>query len=131
MAVVSAEPGQLGFLEARDASPRVLSVSPELVHHVRENDYVRGYADGVADLAGRLGVAPSAAPGTGTALDARPGVQFFRDSAEFTWGIQAVRADSSAYSGAGISVAVLDTGFDPTHPDFAGRAVTMSSFIAG
>ncbi|WP_299948889.1 S8 family serine peptidase [uncultured Ruegeria sp.] len=48
-----------------------------------------------------------------------------------TWGIQAVRADQSTYSGRGIKIAVLDTGFDLTHPDFQGRNVTARSFVSG
>ena len=129
MAVVSVEPGQLGALESTEEGPRrVLSVSPELIHHVRGDDYVRGYADGVNDLAGRLGVTSTPASSAPGATDA-PGVQFFRDSTDFTWGIQATKAQLSTFSGQGISVAVLDTGFDSGHPDFVGRAVTTQSFI--
>jgi subtilisin family serine protease len=42
-----------------------------------------------------------------------------------------VQADSSPHSGRGIGVAVLDTGFDLEHPDFAGRSVTAQSFVPG
>ena len=38
---------------------------------------------------------------------------------------------SSSYTGAGIKVAVLDTGFDLEHPDFEGRAITSRSFVPG
>src|SRR3546814_4707950 len=38
-----------------------------------------------------------------------------------TWGIQAVGADKSGYSGKGVRLAILDTGIDLEHPDFAGR----------
>lgn len=125
MAVVS-DPGQLG---ARSVREGVVSVSPELVHHVLDGEYVRGYADGVQDLAGRLGVsAPPAAPG-GKAPTAD--ATFFRDSESLTWGIQATGADRSSYSGAGVKVAVLDTGFDVGHPDFATRGVTAASFVDG
>ncbi|MEP5092092.1 MAG: S8 family serine peptidase, partial [Paracoccaceae bacterium] len=48
-----------------------------------------------------------------------------------TWGIQAVHADLSTYSGRGIKLAVLDTGFDLGHPDFVGRNVEARSFVAG
>ncbi|MFE5672607.1 S8 family serine peptidase [Agromyces sp. NPDC056523] len=130
MAVVSVEPGQLGALESTEEGPRrVLSVSPELIHHVRGDDYVRGYADGVNDLAGRLGVTSTPPAGGPGGAEAAPGVQFFRDGTDFTWGIQATKAQLSTFSGQGISVAVLDTGFDSAHPDFVGRAVTTQSFI--
>lgn len=38
-----------------------------------------------------------------------------------TWGLNACRVPASLRSGTGIKVAVLDTGMDLGHPDFAGR----------
>lgn len=46
-----------------------------------------------------------------------------------TWGLIACRVPPSLRSGAGIKVAVLDTGMDLGHPDFAGRAITTNSFV--
>src|SRR5687767_8120021 len=37
---------------------------------------------------------------------------------EIAWGVKAVGADTSQFSGDGIVVAVLDTGIDATHPAF-------------
>jgi subtilisin len=48
-----------------------------------------------------------------------------------TWGLLATNVLNSTYSGQGIKVAVLDTGMDLQHPDFAGRMITSSSFIPG
>ncbi|TYP90288.1 S8 family serine peptidase [Blastococcus xanthinilyticus] len=123
IAVVAADDGQLRALAAASSRP-VLSVSPELVHQALDPEpgYVLGYRDGVADLTGRL-LAPG---GPATEPAAR-----FADTPEATWGIQAVRADVSPYSGRGVRIAVLDTGMDLAHPDFAGRTVTARSFVAG
>ncbi|UXN32998.1 S8 family serine peptidase [Glutamicibacter sp. M10] len=55
----------------------------------------------------------------------------FTDTGQFTWGLQAVGADLSSYTGKGINLAVLDTGFDANHPDFAGRNVTTKSLVDG
>lgn len=49
----------------------------------------------------------------------------------YTWGLVAVNAPNSTATGAGVRVAVLDTGFDVRHPDFAGRTVVTSSFVDG
>jgi subtilisin family serine protease len=46
-----------------------------------------------------------------------------------TWGLVACRVPPSSRSGAGIKVAVLDTGFDLGHPDFAGRPVVSQQFV--
>lgn len=41
------------------------------------------------------------------------------DSSNTAWGVAATLANQSSYSGRGIRVAVLDTGLDTNHPDFA------------
>lgn len=61
------------------------------------------------------------------AADAADGLRL-GDTREATWGLQATRVLSSPYQGRGIRVAILDTGLDLTHPDFAGRAIVSKSF---
>ncbi len=46
-----------------------------------------------------------------------------------TWGLIACRVPTSPRSGIGIKVAVLDTGMDLGHPDFAGRPIVSRSFV--
>lgn len=48
-----------------------------------------------------------------------------------TWGVQAVGADRTALNGKGIKIAVLDTGLDLGHPDFAERDPIIVSFVPG
>lgn len=45
-----------------------------------------------------------------------------------TWGVKAVGADTSPFSGDGIIVAVLDTGIDASHPAFAGAEIVQKDF---
>jgi subtilisin family serine protease len=44
------------------------------------------------------------------------------------WGIKAVRADTSPFTGDGIVVAVLDTGIDSNHPAFTGVTIVEKNF---
>ena len=53
----------------------------------------------------------------------------FSDNTSFTWGLQATNVSSSPLSGRGVKVAVLDSGFDASHPDFAGRVIQRATFI--
>lgn len=46
-----------------------------------------------------------------------------------TWGVQAVAADTSPFTGQGIVVAILDTGIDASHPAFAGVDIVRRNFI--
>ena len=45
-----------------------------------------------------------------------------------SWGIAAVKADTSPFTGAGVVVCVLDTGIDPSHPAFAGVTLVQEDF---
>jgi len=50
------------------------------------------------------------------------------DETSVTWGLEATKVALSTLSGAGIKVAVLDTGFDSNHQDFRGRSITKKLF---
>jgi subtilisin family serine protease len=146
IAVVDADDEQVQSLTTAilDEANPVLSVEPEeYVQAFEEEDgegaapgeklmtedgrrYLQGYSDGVAGLVQRLlGEAGSAQP------DEFEVAATFADTAALTWGLQAVRADRSLYSGSGIRIAVLDTGMDLRHPDFFGRAMLTASFVPG
>ncbi len=47
------------------------------------------------------------------------------------WGVATVGAVASPFSGAGVTVAVLDTGIDADHPAFSGVELTQRSFVDG
>ena len=84
--------------------------------------YLTGYRDGVNQLVDRL-------LGSNEVGTSRSRLIRFDETA-LTWGLQAIGVPLSGLTGAGIKVAVLDTGFDETHPDFRGRAVTKKRFAS-
>ena len=47
------------------------------------------------------------------------------------WGIKAVGASTSKFTGKGVTVAVLDTGIDKDHPAFSNVAIIGRNFTAG
>ena len=53
------------------------------------------------------------------------------EETRLTWGLQAIGAPASTATGAGVRVAVLDTGVDLNHPDLTGRTVVSKSFVPG
>jgi subtilisin family serine protease len=53
------------------------------------------------------------------------------EAAGATYGLEITGVLASRFSGAGIKVAVLDTGLDLNHPDFAGRVIVTRSFVPG
>jgi subtilisin len=48
-----------------------------------------------------------------------------------SWALRAMRCLSSPYSGSGVRVAILDSGLDLRHPDFADGVIVSRSFVAG
>jgi subtilisin len=134
VAVVTLDPDNLQSLSAAVAGDApLLAVEPEQILYAIEGssissdtvNYLQGYKDGVSNLTNSLGSNGSATKANGQLTTA-----VFYDGST-TWGLQATKVTSNRYSGAGIKVAVLDTGFDLTHPDFVGRAITTKSFISG
>ena len=53
----------------------------------------------------------------------------YRDDASAFWGIHATKVLDSDFTGKGVNLAVLDTGFSMKHPDFQGRSITTASFV--
>ncbi len=48
-----------------------------------------------------------------------------------TWGLEKMGLSGCAYSGKGVDLCVLDTGFYLSHPDFKGRSIIGKTFIPG
>lgn len=117
---------------ADDTNPIVAVEAEEYVQAINDEgfltasgqDYLRGFRDGVASSASRLlGIAPE------ESAEASAIAAAMADTPLFTWGLQATRANASSATGAGIRVAVPDTGFDLRHPDFVGRQVISATFV--
>jgi subtilisin family serine protease len=109
--------GDAGFEAPRPAPAAV--TRPEGINA----DFLRGYAAAAQGLLAATGGYDEPLPAARTLeLEA---------AALSTWGLITTRVTSSAFSGRGIRVAVLDTGMDLHHPDFSGRTVVPRSFIAG
>ncbi|MEA2828950.1 MAG: hypothetical protein QOG43_3389 [Actinomycetota bacterium] len=121
--------GGQSILEAAAADPRILAIEPELVMHAIDEgavmtvDYLRGYRDAAAHLFDLTGALTEGAEAMAAAA--------FADNAQFTWGLQATGVATSSRRGTAVKLAVLDTGLDLRHPDFAGRNITSQSFVAG
>jgi subtilisin family serine protease len=129
IAVVPGDGGPEAVTAAASGDGRIVAVEPEPIFYATETaapeaDYLRGYKAAVDNLFTEMYGGPRAEL-NGDAAAA------FADTAQFSWGLQACRVPTSRYSGQGIRVAVLDTGFDLDHPDFVGRRVVRQSFVPG
>ncbi len=118
VAVVGLAPDRLAAVAA---DQRILSVEPERVLHALDGplseEYLRGFRDAAVFLHAQAVESPQP--------------PLLEDTEQLTWGLHSTGVPDAAETGAGITVAVLDTGLDLEHPDFAGRNVEAVSFVAG
>ncbi|MGH7779265.1 MAG: S8 family peptidase [Candidatus Binataceae bacterium] len=134
IAIVETVPEQRQKIAAAmSVDSALLSIEPERVVYAaseRDNlraagttaEYLEGYRDAVNHLTQRLGA---------SGRNAQVSSSSTPDESQTTWGLQVTRVAASRYSGNGIRLAILDTGIDLGHPDFAGRNITTQSFVAG
>ena len=142
VALLHGDPDRARALVNR-AEPNSIAVEPErFVRATGQGDESGSPAARTPGVGHPSPAAPGSARGSGKQLsaqsvanDGRPGPTPLSmpvaDTAEATWGLQALRVLSSRFSGLGIRVAVLDTGLDLQHPDFAGRNIVAQSFVTG
>ncbi|HEX8138515.1 MAG TPA: S8 family serine peptidase [Pyrinomonadaceae bacterium] len=141
VAVSSVPPEQMALLAAAADDLPIRRVRREYVFRIASDfgapdvrvssEYLRGFRAGVDALAGSLlGGAPAPSPLAEAQVLAGTS---FRDNESFTWGLQATGVSESQLTGRGVRVALLDTGFDAAHPDFAGREqeVVSMNFVPG
>jgi subtilisin family serine protease len=105
------------------ADSPVQSIDPEyfmFATAINSSDYLRGFVRAAQAIAADLGEAGSL-PG--------PVGEVGAEVLGATWGLTACRVPPSSFGGNVIRVAVLDTGLDVGHPEFAGRPLVSSTFV--
>jgi subtilisin len=115
-----------GMALSEDSSNPIEIVEPEhfMFADNLSADYLRGFRRAAEALAAE---ADGRVPDSDHAHD-QDG-EFGAEVLGATWGLKACRVPQSSRTGAGIRVAILDTGFDLMHPDFAGRPIISQSFV--
>ena len=110
----------MSTMDTLDDQGAIEAIEPECFVFPDRNDYLRGFASAVNTLAREL---DSAGAYVEEAEELEPEV------VGATWGLIRCKVPPSVRNGAGIRVAVLDTGMDLGHPDFPGRVAAASSFV--
>ena len=144
IAVVDSVPEQLGSLSRAvgDSTSPIIAVEPEVYVHAFDTFETTGAAEGVETGGTGDGVdaideaALDEVDTDEEAEDETDVAETYGDTPTYTWGLKAVRAippilHTAPWTGTGIRIAILDTGIDLGHPDFAGRVLASQSFIPG
>src|SRR3954470_18254555 len=101
------------------------TLAPKLSVDVQLETLQRGEAAELERQKGVIGVAPVIPMRLIAPIDV---AAVAAPAAGTTWGVQAVKADTSPFDGDGIIPAVLDTGIDPNHPALAGVNLIRKNF---
>ncbi len=83
-------------------------------------DYVRGWRDATDAIAAKLLSQPEVFRIAGASFSTGP---------DFTAALAITGVSASQLSGAGVKIAILDTGLDCNHPDFRGRDITCENLV--
>ncbi len=105
-----------------DGEGPIQSIDPEYFMFAENGDFLRGFRAATNAIARDI-------PGGDTAVLDPDDTDQGAEALGATWGLRACAVPTSTRTGVGIKVAILDTGFDLGHPDFAGRAIVSRSFV--
>ena len=123
-AVISAPAAQersLGIASAQDNDPTIEAIEPEyFVFADVRDDYLRGFKKAIDAISSDLDVLDP---------EGMDDEDIDAQVSGATWGMNACRIPLSTRSGAGIRLAVLDTGMALSHPDFVGRPIIGQTFV--
>ncbi|WP_299723330.1 S8 family serine peptidase [uncultured Tateyamaria sp.] len=116
------EASAVGEMSALSSDSPIASIDPEhFVHAIdKSSEFMRGFLQATRAIAEGQAL-----------LESEPDLMVEAEASGVTWGLAACKVPESSRSGAGIKVAVLDTGLDFGHPDFVGRRITGKSFVGG
>ncbi|WP_249976653.1 S8 family serine peptidase [Vreelandella olivaria] len=123
VALVGGDALQLHGMSIHDeitADSPIQIIEPEYFAFSESSEYLRGFLRAASTIAHDLG----ADFDIGETEEEREA-----DALEVTWGLVQCKVPQSSWSGSGIKVAVLDTGMDLGHPDFADREFDTRSFV--
>lgn len=95
-------------------------IEPEYFAFSENSEYLRGFLRAASTIARDLGADVDLDEAQDKREPGKPGT---------TWGLIQCNVLQSRWSGAGIKVAVLDTGMDLGYPDFVGREFITCSFV--
>lgn len=110
----------MSVLDKLAADSPIEIIEPEYFAFSENSEYLRGFLRAASTIARDLGVDLDIDETEEGPDNESPGP---------TWGLTRCQVPQSKWSGAGIKVAVLDTGMDIGHPDFADRAFVTRSFV--
>ena len=114
-----------GLLSNEADSGAIASIEPEYFVFASNAEYLRGFARAAQVIAEDLGKGGEPPLPTPPETPEPPSQEVLGA----TWGLVATRGNVSNFSGSGIKVAILDTGFDLGHPDFVGRPIVSATFV--
>jgi len=127
MILDSAEAAGVLAETSADVDSPILTIEPEYIarpSEVRPRElfgYLRGYRDASEHIYAEFSNGM-------TAVVEEEVSRVLQDTAQFTWGLQAIGAHTSSLAGQGVKLAILDTGLDLAHPDFIGRPIVTQTF---
>ena len=103
----------------RSIDPEYFMFADQAAASGETSGYLQGFARMTRVIQQDLGILP--------AVELQPDVE--PEVSGATWGLTACKVTASTFDGNGIKVAILGTGFDLGHPEFASRTFVTSTFV--